>query len=535
MKISHIDASSKKRLIVIRHEPTRENNLGIIQGQSIGGTLASKEINPDKVKWCKENIFYPAIIVSSAATRAKKSARCFSEILDIPLYTSHLFIQRGWGDVEGRHIKEIRGRFPKNAFLADTDELSNNAESLREVMQRAHDAWEYLKKFNTQTILLVTHDEFSNYLINEILNEGLFKRPLKFNEAHLIELVNNEPNKVILHANIYPVPIERRVLLRSDSQGFISDKIGLRILRNYGIAVVNEKNKSEKINPHTIEGIIIGDKPFIIDKEVREYPNLKVVARLGKGVDNVRIKRNKKLSGLYVTNTPDCNERAVAEFTVALIANLIRDVHNFNREINKGNFSHCAFAKEWRQMKIGIVGLGRIGKEVAIILKDMKFSVYVWTVHPAKHSKFLKKTGIHLVKSPSELCSICDVVSLHVRLTDKTRNLIGIKELEAMKVHCGCLVNTSRSGLLDYKALKVALKKGWICGAALDVWPEEPIESKRLKELSSDPKIIATPHIAGRTKIAINKAISLCGYNIAWVLSGIPEITTSVPLEELRY
>ncbi len=99
MKISHINASSKKRLIIIRHEPTHENNSGIIQGQSIGGTLVSKKINPNKVKWCSEHILFPAIIVSSTTTRAGQSARCFSEILDISLCTSPLFIQRRWGDV----------------------------------------------------------------------------------------------------------------------------------------------------------------------------------------------------------------------------------------------------------------------------------------------------------------------------------------------------------------------------------------------------------------------------------------------------
>lgn len=236
-----------------------------------------------------------------------------------------------------------------------------------------------------------------------------------------------------------------------------------------------------------------------------------------------------------MTNTPGCNERAVAEFTVALIVNLIRDVHNFNWKVNEGNSSHFTLAKEWRQIKIGIVGLGRIGKEVATILKDMGFSVCAWTAHPKKHNKFLEKTSIRLVKSINKLCSLCDVVSFHVRLTDKTRNIIGIKELEVMKSHSGYLINTSRSGLLDYRALKVALKKGWIKGAALDVWPEEPIKSKWLKKLASDPKIIASPHVAGRTKIAINKAISLCGYNVAWIISGIPEIATCVPLEELRY
>jgi len=219
MKISHDCVFSKKRLIIVRHEPTHENNLGIIQGQSIGGTLVSKEINPNKIKWCGEHILFPTIIVSSTATRAEQSARCFSEILDIPLCVSPLFIQRRWGDIEGRPIKEIREKFAKNAFLADAYELSNNAESLQDVRQRAHNAWEYLKKLNIRTILLVTHDEFSNYLINEILNEGLFKRPLQFNEAHLIELVNNEPVEVVLHANVYSIPIKHYVLLRSDAQG----------------------------------------------------------------------------------------------------------------------------------------------------------------------------------------------------------------------------------------------------------------------------------------------------------------------------
>ena len=91
----------RKRFVIMRHEMTQENKIGLIQGKSVGGTLVSQEINPEKVKWCKRNILLPAVIVSSSAARCVQSANILSDVLDIPVFTSSLFIQRGWGNVEG--------------------------------------------------------------------------------------------------------------------------------------------------------------------------------------------------------------------------------------------------------------------------------------------------------------------------------------------------------------------------------------------------------------------------------------------------
>lgn len=87
--------------------------------------------------------------------------------------------------------------------MADIDKLGDASESLRKVMKRAGRAWKYLKSVKARTVIVITHDEFSNYLINEILAEGLVKRPLMFNQAHVIDCVGDTIVKTFLHANVY--------------------------------------------------------------------------------------------------------------------------------------------------------------------------------------------------------------------------------------------------------------------------------------------------------------------------------------------
>lgn len=183
---------------------------------------------------------------------------------------------------------------------------------------------------------------------------------------------------------------------------------------------------------------------------------------------------------------------------------------------------------------VGIIGLGAIGRESAMILKSLRFSVVAWTLHPERHTDFIKDNKIRMLRSVDEVCSLAHIVSLHLRLSKQTENIVGLKQLKAMKANGCYLINCSRAGLLDYKGLKIALEKNWVSGSALDVWPEEAIRSKWLKELAANHRVIATPHIAGGTPSAISKSIALRAYNIAWHLHGFPGIATVVPLEELE-
>lgn len=513
-----------KRVIIMRHEPTDENRKGIIQGQSVESKLERMEMSSGKTEWCKENIIPPALIVCSSLGRSVQSAGLLSRLLDIPVHSSTLLIQRGWGDVEGKTVRELGGKFVKDAFYADADELPQGAESLSQILKRTKEAWSYVLNLGARTVVIVTHDEFSNYLVNEVLKEGLFKRPLAFNEAHLIEVNSNSVVRTELNLGISNIPSQHNVFLRNDAPTFKFNEVGLRILKNRGI---NPLSESDDFSHDSIGGIIIGDKPFT-DADIQCYPNLKVISRFGKGVNNIQVRPR---DDLWITNTPNCNEMSVAEFVLALATNFVRGINFFSRSISDQNIWRPVVSPEHSKMVVGVVGLGTIGREAVKLLLNAGFSVIVWTFHPEKHRRFIEDNHLTVVGSVTELCILSDMVTLHVPATKETIGLIGVEELKLMKSKKGYIINTSRAEILDYRALKKAIKEGWIAGAALDVFPEEPIKSLWLRQLVCDSRVIATPHVAGKTTDAVNKAITLCAYNVAWVLNGRPESASCVSFE----
>lgn len=524
------DNTVSKRVIIVRHEPTLANRMGVIQGQSVNSALEKSAIDEAKLEWFRSSIVSPAIIVSSSAPRAEESAQLIASLLSLSVVKTPLLRQRCWGEIEGKTIRELGNAFVKNAFLADADKLPSGAEPLAEVMTRVRKVWEFIRGFSQSTILLVTHDEFSNYLINEILGEGLFKRPLSYNEAHIIELSNSSTSSVRLHQTIATIPFSECVLVREDAPTFrmSEDGLGPRILNNRGIRTVYS---SENVELEQVRGIIIGDKPFTPEDLLR-FSNLKVVSRFGKGVNNVLVKPD---GNLWIANTPDCNEQAVAEFTVGTILNLSRGISNSARLLSERNLWMSTLQPHWSQVTIGVVGLGTAGRLVVETLSKLGFQLLVWTAHPDKHHDFIDEAKLRLAMSIDELFTSVDVVTLHISANSETRNLVNLERLSLLKRRQGYLINTSRAEVMDYKALKTALKKGWISGAAIDVWPEEPIRSLWLRQLACNPNVIATPHTAGKTKSSVVKAVSLCAYNVAWVLVGRPESACCVSAEDLGF
>ncbi len=136
--------------------------------------------------------------------------------------------------------------------------------------------------------------------------------------------------------------------------------------------------------------------------------------------------------------------------------------------------------------------------------------------------------------SVKELCEEADIVSLHTRASKKTNNLMGTKELQALASHSGFIVNISRATILDYQTVSKLIEEKKLGGAALDVWPEEPIISDWLFKLAKNPLVIATPHIAGKQRYALERAVATCAYNVAWVLGDSPHNAYVVPWKELE-
>ena len=238
-------------------------------------------------------------------------------------------------------------------------------------------------------------------------------------------------------------------------------------------------------------GMIAGLEP-ITARVLQRTEGLKVISRCGVGMENVDLHTAARL-GITVTNTPDAPTQAVAELTIGLILNLLRRISSLDRELRKG-----AFRKEsgslLRDKKVGIIGLGRIGKRVAEMLLALGAKVSGTDIRP--DSVWLQEKQVSLV-SLGELLKQSQILCLHVSYTAGGEYLIGKKEMEAMR-EGAYLVNTSRGEVIDHDALYSMLTSGHLAGAALDVFDHEPYNGP-LTQLDST---VLTPHIGSYAREA---------------------------------
>jgi len=238
-------------------------------------------------------------------------------------------------------------------------------------------------------------------------------------------------------------------------------------------------------------GMIAGVEP-ITARVLQQAEGLKIISRCGVGVENVDLNAAKSL-GITVTNTPDGPTEAVAELAIGLIFNLLRRISFLDRELRKGNWTK-EMGSLMRGKRIGIVGLGRIGKEVAEMLLALGAKVSGTDVQA--DSVWLQKKQVPLV-SLEELLQQSEILCLHVSHTVSNKYIIGKKEIEAMPKGA-YLINTSRGEVVDHDALYSMLTNGHLSGAALDVFDHEPYTGP----LTRLDNVILTPHIGSYAREA---------------------------------
>lgn len=236
-------------------------------------------------------------------------------------------------------------------------------------------------------------------------------------------------------------------------------------------------------------GMVAGVEP-ITARVLQQAEGLKVISRCGVGLENVDVNAARSL-GITVTNTPDSPTEAVAEVTIGLIFNLLRMVSFLDRELRKGNWIKRTGGLV-RGKKVGIIGLGRIGKEVAEMLLALGAKVAGTDIQP--DYEWLRKNQVPLV-SLEELLNQSEILCLHLSHKPDNKHLIGRKEMEAMPKGA-YLINTSRGEVIDHDALYSMLTNGHLSGAALDVFEQEPYTGP----LTKLDNVILTPHIGSYTK-----------------------------------
>ncbi len=261
-----------------------------------------------------------------------------------------------------------------------------------------------------------------------------------------------------------------------------------------------------------------------VDADLLEHARkLRVIGRAGVGVDNIDLDAATR-KGIAVMNTPGANAIAVAEHALALMLAMARHIGRANELMHAGKWEKKSLqGTELRGKTLGIVGLGRIGMEVA--RRARAFGMEIVAHDPFVSTAVAKEQGIRLAKL-EEVYAAADYLTLHVGLTPQTAGMINADSVKRMKRGVR-LVNCARGELVDEAALAQAVKQGLVAGAALDVFTDEPLKNSPLTAVEN---IILTPHIAGST----NEAQEAVGYQIAmqvkeYLKHGVIQNAVNVP------
>jgi D-3-phosphoglycerate dehydrogenase / 2-oxoglutarate reductase len=246
----------------------------------------------------------------------------------------------------------------------------------------------------------------------------------------------------------------------------------------------------EEIIP-AYHGMVVRSRTKVRAPLIDKAGNLKVIVRGGVGIDNIDA-GYAKTKGIEVLNTPGASSASVAELTIGLMFALARQLCQANESMKAGKWEKKRFeGSEIGEKVLGIVGLGRIGMEVAkrAIALGMEVRVY---------DPYIEGTDYGEMISFEELIRMADFLTFHLPLTEETKNMISVPQFDTMKQGV-FIVDCARGGIVDEDALYEAIVTGKVAGAALDVFAEEPVYGHKLLSLE---QVIASPHIGAATREA---------------------------------
>ena len=259
---------------------------------------------------------------------------------------------------------------------------------------------------------------------------------------------------------------------------------------------LNEKELSEKIKDISVLGI--RSKTIITKKVLQSANRLLSIGAYCIGINQINLKECQK-KGVIVFNAPFSNTRSVVEIVIAQIIILMRNIIRKSNQMHKGIWKKDSInSYEIRNKTLGIIGYGNIGSQLSVVAESLGLKVIYYDI--------LDKLSIGNAKrydSMKKLLKECDILSIHVDGREGNTNLIGDKEINLMKKGA-ILINYSRGNIVNINSLKRNLKNNKLLGAAIDVFPKEPLSNKEKfkSELIGLNNIILSPHIGGSTKEA---------------------------------
>ena len=281
----------------------------------------------------------------------------------------------------------------------------------------------------------------------------------------------------------------------------------------------NNTTKDQVVERLQGADIAITNKVVIDGDIMRQLPDLKLICVAATGMNNVDLETAKEL-GIVVKNAVGYSTISVAETTLASALALARNIVYFDEYFHDGRYSQAdrAFCYDRLTFQIsgkkwGIIGLGNIGREVARLATAFGCEVRYFSTSGTKREEAYPSMEL------DELLKWSDIVSVHSPLNERTRGLVGRRELQLMKP-TSLIINVARGGIIDEAALAEALDNGWVAAAALDVFSVEPLRESPLYNIKDRYRLLASPHNAWSAAEAIDRLIECVAENIRTWLEG---------------
>ncbi len=315
--------------------------------------------------------------------------------------------------------------------------------------------------------------------------------------------------------------MEEKENKRAETKILITDHIseeGIRKLREFGDVEIQVGVSEEELKARIAgyDALIVRSGTKVTREVIEAGTRLKVIGRAGVGVDNIDVDSATE-RGIMVVNAPGANTISAAEHTIGMLLSLSRKIPAANQSLKSGEWSRKKYmGVEVNGKVLGIIGLGRVGGEVAKRAKGLGMRVVAYD--PFISQDKAGELGVSLMGF-SEVLSISDFITIHTPLMKDTYHLIGKDEFEKMKEGVR-IINCARGGIIDENALVEAIKSGKVAGAALDVFEQEPppMDSDLLK-LDS---VIVTPHLGASTEEAQRAAAIVIADEVIRALENKP-------------
>lgn len=284
----------------------------------------------------------------------------------------------------------------------------------------------------------------------------------------------------------------------------------------------SEQELQERIGGY--EGILIRSATKMTADLIEKADRLRVIGRAGVGVDNVDVQAATE-RGIIVANAPESNVVTAAEHTMALLLALARNIPQAHASLTAGRWERSKFSGvEVYDKTLGIIGFGRIGQLVAHRAKS--FGMKVLAFDPFVSAERYRELGVEKADAPEDIYAQADFITIHLPKTPETANFLGAEAFARMRDGVRVL-NVARGGLIDEAALKDALDSGKIAGAAIDVFPSEPVTENPLFGYGN---VVVTPHLGASTAEATDRA----GYQsaeqvVAALTGGVVSTAVNIP------